>query len=168
MRDTEQKFQIGGLVVFVCFGVFACCLLLVLLTGADSYRRLAERDGASFDRRTAVQYVAARVRSADAANAVSVGSFDGGAGNDTLFLREDIDGASYVTRVYCYDGSIRELFTEADAPVSPEDGEQVLSASGLTFAESDGVLTVSAAEDGGAVTELTLLLRSGSEGRSAS
>ena len=34
----------GGLLVLLLLGVFAVCVLSVLLTGAEGYRRLTERD----------------------------------------------------------------------------------------------------------------------------
>lgn len=171
-----------GLLVLLLFAVFAACVLAVLFTGAGSYRRLVRRDTDAFDRRTAVQYVATRVRQADAASpagehGVFVGSFDGtvrtasenGAAvdrGDTLFLEENYDGTVYYTRVYWYDGSVRELFTEAEADAAPEDGETVLAAAGLDFTLSRGLLTVTAAAVDGAETELILSLRSGKEAAS--
>jgi len=158
----KTRHQIDGAFVLLLFGIFAVCVLMVLLTGAGSYQRLTERDSASYSRRTAVQYVAAKVRGADAAGCVTVSDFAGDAdGGDTLFLKETVDGADYCTRIYYDDGYIRELFTAADAAVSPEDGEKVLAARGLSFSAADGRLTVTATDENGAVTSLTLALRSG-------
>ena len=88
-----------GLLVLLLFGVFAACVLSVLLMGAGRYRVLTERDDASYSWRTAAQYLTTRVRQADTADGVRVGAFDGGEGEDTLFLTEQIDGVAYTTRV---------------------------------------------------------------------
>lgn len=61
MREKRVKHHIDGLVALLLFGVFAACVLVVLLTGADAYRRLTERDQAAYERRTGVQYIATRV-----------------------------------------------------------------------------------------------------------
>ena len=145
------------------FGVFAACVLLVLLTGADAYRRLTERDQAAYDRRTCVQYVATRVRQADCAGGVSVSEFDG---VPVLELHESIEGTEYVTLVYCYDGWLRELFAAADAGLDPEAGETVMEAQDLALSLEDGLLTVAVTDSRGTVNTLVLSLRSG-EGAAA-
>ena len=145
------------------FGVFAACVLLVLLTGADAYRRLTERDQAAYDRRTCVQYVATRVRQADCAGGVSVSEFDG---VPVLELHETIEGTDYVTLVYCYDGWLRELFAAADAGLDPEAGETVMEAQDLALSLEDGLLTVAVTDSRGTVNTLVLSLRGG-EGAAA-
>ena len=91
-RLTEYRFN--GLIALLLFGVFAVCVLGVLLTGADAYRRLTERDKDAYNRRTYVQYMATRVRQAAGAGSVSVEDFGG---EDALVL---LDGKGWATRVY--------------------------------------------------------------------
>lgn len=122
-----------GLFVLLSFGVFAVCVLLVLLTGADVCRSQTERDQAAWSRRTGAQYLTAKLRHADEAGAIGFSGGDGALWYDTLDLREEIDGETYVTRVYCYDGYIRELFTVDGGVYAPEDGEPVLAAQELRF-----------------------------------
>ncbi|MEI3306105.1 MAG: DUF4860 domain-containing protein [Dysosmobacter sp.] len=90
----------------------------------DTYQTLTRGQDAA-DRRTAAQYLATRVRQADRADGVAVAAFQG---CDALELTETIDGTPYITRVYCYDGYMRELFSAAEAQMSPADGEKVLEA----------------------------------------
>jgi hypothetical protein len=161
LERKEAQHHIDGVFVLLLFSVFAVCILLVLLTGARSYRALTARDSASFDKRTCVQYVAAKVRHADCADGVFVGSFDGtvGESGDTLFLR---DGDGYETRIYWYDGAVRELYAAQGESFSPEDGDEVLSAQSLSFSLHEGLLTVAAVDDAGTETTVSLALRSGS------
>jgi len=142
-----------GVLLALC--VFAVLLLAVLLTGADAYRRLSDRDAASADSRTVVRYLATRVRQADRTDGVAVGSFGAG---DSLLLRETIDGKDYVTRVYCWQGSLCELFTADEAGFSPEDGERLFPLERLEAELTEGVLYL---EAGGQT--LVLTLRSGRE-----
>ena len=81
----------------------------------------------------------------------------------TLFLHQTIEGEDYWVRIYCYDGTVRELFTEADQVMEPEDGQEVMAASALYFTLEEGVLTITAADTAGQTSELSLLLRSGEE-----
>lgn len=171
MRQGKRH-SIEGLLALLLFGVFAGCVLSVLLTGAGAYRRLTQRDQAAYARRTAVQYLATKVRQTDAEGMLLVADFDGalpanGAGTgslwgDTLFLEEVIDGTSYYTRVYCHDGYLRELFAAADAEMAPADGEKILEVQELHFTRAPGgPLTAELTHTDGAVERVVLALRSG-------
>ena len=143
-----------GLLVLLLFGVFAVSILAVLLSGAQGYRRLTERDDRAYDRRTAAQYVAARVRQAE--GTVTVAPFGG---VEALELREEIDGETYLTRVYCSGGSLRELFSAEEAELRPEDGQQVLPARAMEPRLENGLLTVTLTDGAGEQMELVLALR---------
>ena len=121
MSMKQKKRKTDALVVLLLFGVFAACVLSVLLTGADAFHRLARRDQLSYDRRTVGQYLSTRVRQADRLGQVSVSSFEG---LPALVFTEEIGGEEYETLVYCYDGYLRELFASAGGGFLPEDGEK--------------------------------------------
>lgn len=155
-----KKTKLTDLMALLVFGIFALCVLLVLLTGADVYRNLVDRGGEYYQRRTAVQYIATRVRQGDASGGVTVAEFGG---QDALVLREEIGGRTYLTRVYCCDGYIRELFTSESGSFSPEDGEKILEAAELSLALTDDLLTARITLTDGSQQEITLYLRSGEE-----
>lgn len=155
MKRRSTRHQIDGLIALLLFGVFAACVLVVLLTGADAYRRLTERDRTAYDRRTCIQYVATRVRQADSIGGVDVVEFGG-----TQALTLDGGDGEYYTRVYYYDGYLMELYTSYDSDMEPQDGERVMLAGGLDFSLEDGLLTVTAMDAQGQVSTLLLSLRS--------
>jgi len=159
MKENSSK--ITNFILLTVFCVFALCILLVLLTGADVYRRMTDRQEEHFDRRTAVQYIATRVRQGDAANLIKVEDFGG---YSALVIGEEIDGQQYCTRVYCCDGYIRELFTAANGNFSPEDGERILKAEQVNFDLNDSVLTVDIVLADGTYQRRSLYLRSETEG----
>lgn len=148
----EKAYKITDLLSLTVFAVFALCVLLVLLIGGRVYRNLVDGGSESYQSRTAVQYVATRVRQG---NTVAVESFDGG---DALVLREEINGRSYVTRIYCHEGWLWELYCAESAQLSRADGERVLEVEKLAFSLTDGFLT--ALIDG---QTLRLQLRGGRE-----
>lgn len=157
----EKDHSLNGLLALLLFGIFAACMLSVLLMGADAYQRLTERDRESYESRTVAQYIATRVRQADRSGGISAGAFGG---SDALELWETIDGEAYVTRVYCHDGWLRELFTDASGDFAPEDGEPVLEAESLSVSLSGaGLLTVEITSADGETQQVTLYLRSGKE-----
>lgn len=165
MRKTAERHSVEGVFVLLLAGVFAVCVLLVLFTGARTYRALAERDAEAYARRICVQYVAAKVR--HAGGPVYVGNFDGGPSEngDTLFLLEKDGGVACCTRIYYYDGAVRELFTEVsgDGRFRREDGVPVTDAKALSFSRDagTGLLTVRAEDEAGLFSSVRLLPRAG-------
>lgn len=160
MRQKPIQHHIDALIALLLFGVFAACVLAVLLTGADAYRRLTVRDQAASERRARAQYIATKVRQADAEGAVSLTELEG---VPALVLGRD---GEYVTYIYCHDGWLRELYLWCEEPPAPQDGRELIPARGLGLSLEDGLLTVRIdGEDGGSDT-LLLSLRSGGGGPS--
>lgn len=163
MKRQEIKHRWDGLLALALAGIFALCILAVLLTGADAYRRLVDRDNTAYDRRTAVQYLATKVRQADRLGAVTVAEFDGGA---ALTLTESVEGEPYATRIYARDGYLWELFFDANAEMSREDGEKLLPCAAAEFEMEGDLLTFHLTLPDGAEQSLALQLRSGEEAAS--
>lgn len=129
----EKRHTILDLAALLVLTAFALCVLLVLLTGANLYRSLVEEGEEGYLRRTALQYLTTRIRQAES---VEIGTFEG---CDALILREE---AGAVTRVYCFDGWLRELYAVPEARVSPGDGEILLEAESLSVTREDRLLTL--------------------------
>ena len=155
MKRKPIAHQLDGIIALLLFAVFAACVLAVLLTGADAYRLLTERDQVSYDRRTCVQYVATRVRQADRLGGVSVEDFGG---VQALVLADE---GGYGTWVYCYDGYIMELYTDPALGNGPQAGERIMPASALELRLEGRVLTVDVTGSTGEHSGITLALRSG-------
>lgn len=158
MKRQEEKKDREALLALVLLGVFAVCVLTVLLTGARGYSRLVRRDEAAYQRRTAVQYIATKARQADGAGEISLTPFGDG---DALTLDT---GEWYVTRIYYHDGYLMELYTDPALGLEPKDGERVLALSGLSFRLEDGMLEVACEDETGTWERLSLCLHSGEEG----
>lgn len=159
MRKRVSQHHLSGLLMLLLFGVFAACVLAVLLTGARAYRGLTERDRAAYGRRTCVQYLATRVRQGDLAGCVAVEPF----GDTAALCLKDPDG--FITRVYCYDGWLMELYTFADGSLEPRDGEEIIPLAGLSLTLEDGLLTAELQSGEGVTDTLRLSLRSEGGGR---
>lgn len=157
MRQKPIQHHTDALAALLLFGVFAACVLAVLLTGADAYRRLTLRDQEVDHRRTCVQYIATRVRQSDRAGGIAVEDFGGGA----LVLNADTD---YPTWLYCQGGWLMELYCLAEERPGPEDGQPLMEVEELSFALEDGLLTVGVTLPEGESETLLLSLRGGEEG----
>ena len=132
----EKRSKLTDLLALTVFAVFALCVLLVLLAGAKVYRGLVARGEESFASRTAARYVTMRVRQAES---VEIADFEG---CEALVIPEKIDGNTYLTRLYVYDGYLRELYSAENAALSPADGEKILAADSLELTLEGSLLTV--------------------------
>lgn len=138
---NKNHSRITDVLALLCLTVFALCLLLVLLTGADLYQDLVERGEETYARRTALQYLTTRVRQAET---VEVGDLDG---CEALILGETIDGETYTTHLYCYEGWLRELYAVPGANLPPKAGTEILETETLRFQLEETLLTVTFGED---------------------
>lgn len=154
MRGQAGQHHMNGLVMLLLFGVFATCVLGVLLTGAGAYQRLTQRDRAAYERRICAQYIASRVRQGDVQGGVAVEPF-----GDTRALA--LIGAGYVTRVYWHEGYLMELYSSEGMGLGPEDGERIMPMEGLSLSMDNGLLTVEITTGAGETDRLYLVPRSG-------
>lgn len=152
-----KKRDMTGLLALLVFAVFMVSVLLVLLSGADTLKRINHRDRRSYHQRTAVQYISTRIRQADSAKAVSCHNADE---LNTLVLTERIEGVDYETRIYCCEGYLREMFCEKGSQLPPEFGEEILPMESFQAELKGNALQVKLGLPGGDREELFLLLRS--------
>lgn len=160
MKKDATHTKLTMLIPLLVLCVFAVCVLGVLLAGAQVYGRLTDRGQQTYNHRTAAQYIATRVRQADRAGSVAVEDFGG---TQALVLREEAAGKTYLTRVYCHDGSLRELFTPESGAFSPDDGEVLLPVDALRLNLEDSILRAELIFTDGTKQTLTLYLRSDGE-----
>jgi hypothetical protein len=156
MKKQVGDKSISALAALLTFTLFASCILSVLLSGAGAYRRLSQRDKEDFQRSTCAQYVATKLHQVD--DCVTVGSFGG---QDALLISQELDGEEYLTRIYCFNGYLMELFSAADADFSPEDGERVLPLKDFSLSLEGELLTAKMTGEDDAVVELCISLRRG-------
>ena len=150
-----QKNHLEGLIALLLFGVFAVCLLIVLLTGADAYHNLTEADQTAYE-----QYITTQVRQADAADSVSIVDFGDG---DALSLAHDFDGDTYFTLIYYDEGYLKELFCSDRNEMAPADGEIIMPIHGLTLSIHDQILRIDWVHEDDTPSFMQLTLRSGKE-----
>ena len=119
MKQKLSSHAVSGLFVFLLLGVFAVFSTVMVLLGVKAYRGAVERCEGT-------------VGAPGAEQSVTV---------NTLTLRNDY-GEEYVTRIYVYDGSLREWFSRASEPFRPDQGEAVCPADEMTAEKNGSLLTV--------------------------
>ena len=158
MRNFLKNGSLSGLVALLTFVLFAISILFVLLNGAGVYRRLTQRDQYSYDSRTCAQYAATKIRQAPSPAAISTDTFGT---VDSLRISQDIEGLEFVTRIYCYENWLMEIFTLADGDFFPEDGEKILPLSSLSVSQDGSVFSFILTDTEGNTQHLTISARGG-------
>ena len=166
MKDKVKKADASSLAPLFLFAVFAISSVFVLLCGAKIYKSMLARDTASHERRTVAQYIATRIRQGDRDGAYYIGNFatlEPAAEGDTLFYLEVIEGEEYLTRIYCHEGYLCELFSTADGSFSKDDGERVIPIVSLSFKNENGLIVADIGYAEGSRGTLDIVPRSGKE-----
>ena len=138
-RYAPSSHDISGVFVFLLLGVFAVFSTVMVLLSARVYKGTVERLAEHNAARIAPAYVRSMLRADDETGGVTV---DEEAGVTAVTLHNEYDGDQYLTRIYCYDGTLREWFSDAEREFVPDEGEVVCDCDGLTASVESGLLTV--------------------------
>ncbi len=134
----------------ILFCVFAVMALGLVVTGAGVYSRTVSSMEEGYSSRTALAYVAEKLRQNDRAGAVSVS-------DNVLSLYDSDENGAYVLYIYSYEGYLTELSTREDLDFSPEAGQKLLKLSDFSVSETaEGMIRVSVRAEGG--DEASMLL----------
>lgn len=141
-----RRHAMGGLLLFLIYGMFAVFSLLLVVAGAGVYRRIVSVSEENTRVRAAFSYIANKVRiKGGAEDMVWLEERDG---LPVLALVQDVEG--YETCIYYYDGKLCEIFQEAGQAFSPEAGEKIMEAEDFKIEETDtGQLLVSMKDSAG-------------------
>ena len=159
-RERTERHNVDVLAALLLLCAFAVCILSVVMAGTKTYRSLTVRDRAVFERTVRSLYVSTKISQALHRGVVSVENIivtdrtyhtaDGDAAEEAdrmlsdtcIRIDEEIGGVLYATRIYYYDGWIRELFSRADYRYSPQDGEKISEAASFSASEDGRILKV--------------------------
>ncbi|MBQ4346981.1 MAG: DUF4860 domain-containing protein [Firmicutes bacterium] len=140
-RSTSGDLLTG----LILFCVFAGAMLMVLISGAGAYKKIGGELGSLYNERTSLGYISTKVRSYDEGGAVYLEDFEG---LNCLVLEEASGETKYLTRIYHYEGYIRELYSEAGIDLGPDAGEELIAAKALDMEYAgEGLLRISCTAD---------------------
>lgn len=160
-RTNQGVGAVRGMFMFVLLAAFAVLSVIVVLVGAKVYRAVDARGNDNYAVRTALSYIAGKVRASDAAGQINTISLDGA---EALVLSADYDGTVYATYIYAYEGRLMEYFGREGREFSLSHGETIGEASGFTSQLTDGLLVISIVGEDGRAETLKLYLQSGEAG----
>lgn len=140
----KNNHAISGVFVFLLLGIFAIFSTIMVVMGAKAYRGMVEKADVHNSIRVASSYIRTMLRSNDEAGVLRVEDLNG---VQTITMENDY-GDIYVTRIYLYDGKLREWFALAEIPFEPANGESVCNLDTMQAELKDGLLHVVVSEHG--------------------
>ena len=140
----KNNHAISGVFVFLLLGIFAIFSTIMVVMGAKAYRGMVEKADVHNSIRVASSYIRTMLRSNDETGVLRGEDVNG---IQTITMENDY-GDIYVTRIYLYDGKLREWFALAEIPFEPANGETVCSLDTMQAELKDGLLHVVVSEHG--------------------
>ncbi len=149
--------MISGTFVFLLLGIFVVFSTWMVLLSAQFYHVTVEQTSTHNTQRVLGSYLMNVVRGNDVAESVRVEEIEG---TDILCFDYDLDGEVYETRIYYWNGYIRELFNSAEQGFNPDYGEKICEAQGFVPSlDADGLLQMRILDGEGAEQVLHAALR---------
>ena len=156
---TKNRKQDGMQTLFVLavFATFAVLAALLTFTGAKVYKGITESTQANHALRASLFYVSNRIHACTENETVSVLPYQ-----DTpiLTIEEDLEGHHYYTRIYFYDGALRE-HTSVDTGMDSfamENGDIIAALRDFQIQQNETRMAITATDETGQRQTMTINL----------
>ena len=144
-KQTGQQHMIDILFVLSLFCVFAISSVLLILFGADIYKKTIQQMENNYTSRTSISYITEKIRQSDVEHAIKIISQDD---TQVLMLIRTINNIPYATSLYEYDGYLYELFARTDLELPLDAGQPVMELHSLSFSQIEpNILKITFSED---------------------
>ncbi len=152
-HTTDLLFTLG------LFCVFAASAFILVMIGIQVYQSTVAHMQDTYSTRTAISYVAEKLRQHDAAGAVAMGEVEGA---PALVLSDQLGDSTYLTYIYAGDDALYELTVREGTEVTAAMGDEILQVKDFTITDAgDGFYEFSAAGSEGQTVRYLTHLRSG-------
>lgn len=130
---TEKKHTVDLLFTFALFFVFAVSALTVIVISSNTYHSVSAQTQKNRSARTALSYLAQKVRQNDVHGGITVEQIEG---KDVLSLKQQYGDSYYITYIYEYENEIRELFIKEQTDFTLRDGKHIADVKDFSIEES--------------------------------
>lgn len=128
--DYKGKEIFDSVIIAVLFCVYVVSVAFVLISGIHIYRSAAAAMKERYEKRTLTSYLSVKTKHYDASDSISIGY---AGGKEALVLTEKYGSEIFKTYIYCYEGSVRELFIRESVTAEAGAGEKITAADSLNF-----------------------------------
>ena len=159
MNHRNQSHTADLLFTIGLFCVFAAAAFILVMIGIQAYQNTVEHMQDTFSTRTAISYVAEKLRQHDADGAAALGQVED---CPALVLYDELGTDTYVTYIYSDGETLYELTVRDGTEVTASMGEQIMAVRDFTISDAgDGFYAFSASDSGGRTVRFLTHLRSG-------
>ncbi len=161
MNENRQRHSVSSLFTLILLLMFAFSTLSMVLLGSRIYRNGVSYLNRNYTTRTAVAYVTEKIRQHDEKEHVLLSELDG---IPALLMKDDIEGETFLTYIYFYDGALRELYVRSSSEPSPDMGSRIVALDDFSVTVSpdfQDTLLIHAAGEGGHSLEASVHINSG-------
>ena len=123
INDRSQTHTTDFLFILGLFCVFAAAAFTLVMIGIQAYQTTVSNMQNTYSTRTALSYVAEKIRQYDTTGSVALGQVDG---KTALVLSDDLGGSTYLTYIYADEENLYELTTREGTAVTASLGEPIL------------------------------------------
>lgn len=120
---NKNNHMIDIIFVIALFCLFAISALMLVIIGANVYKKTITDMDTNYVSRTSFSYVSEKLRQHDVYDGIHIDSYGD---SDAILLTEIINKISYTTYLYLYNGYLMELFTRSDQQLSPNSGQRII------------------------------------------
>ena len=124
MNHKQENHIIDVLFVIALFCIFALSAIFLISIGANIYGKTVDHMESNFNGRTSFAYITEKIRQSDQTGSVSVGELEG---IPALLITNTQGETEYITYIYEYEGSLKELMVRKDTPLGPFAGQDIMA-----------------------------------------
>ena len=137
--------------------MFVLLSIGTLILGVSIYNHANMISIGNHEQRTALSYITNQVRLNDAVDNIDIKLFHN---INALTLNQEIDGSVYQTLLYCYNGQLREIFTEEGIEHEPDSGVIIMPLESLNFESYGNAIKISLENPSGSKESILIRPRS--------
>ena len=120
--------KIDTVFVLALLTLFAATSFVLVLIGAKQYRHITNAMNRNYEMRTTSSYIAEKVRQNDVASSILVTELEG---TPALCIYSVEEGVQFMTYIYYYDNSLRELTVTKTSVFELSSGQEIIPANGF-------------------------------------
>ena len=139
------------------FCVFAASALTIVIMGADVYQKSVNDMNRNSTIRTSLSYLSEKIHQNDAENGIRIDQL-----NDlpSLVLIQNLNGETYETWIYAYDGMLCEIMTDLENGFTPEEGQPILEIGSFSLEQNGSRIILTVSDTQGNTSSLSVSPRS--------
>lgn len=135
MKRQRSEHMVQSLFMITLLGLFFICAVGVIAMGASVYQKTSAESSTDYQVRTSLTYIAEKARQCDQGGGLAIGTLDDG--TQALLLPASYGGTAYVTYIYAYEGTLRELFVKNDSPTQANAGSVIMNITEMELTEME-------------------------------